>query len=177
MASDYEAITLRLREIVNFATDVQVLREVSTLFFSTLLPFHHSYGAAIGMYIRQLSNGELMEDELIDAAFTNKIVTWLYEDKSFVSATKDSLDDSWAFHLPPFSLAGAIDELYENLCLTYHQIETTSNFFENDIVLLRCIALLSCIKEMKMILSKNLFSIFGSIELREPSYLNGFRPH
>ena len=121
-------------------------RDIPFTFFSTLLPFHKSYGAVM----RRMLAGYPNEFRVaVDAALTNGVVKWLDGRPEFSASTKVAGDPLWDGLLPPNSVGDYIVE-------TEQHIAQVAPSIAKDVI--HWLALVAVVKEFKMVISKNIYA-------------------
>lgn len=159
MATTYDHITSRVRQTPLEAVSGDLLERLGTAFFRQLLLFHTSYGEVIEDAAQALAP-ELDPGVAVRIAATNSLVRWLYASPRFQDSAKHGTQSEWWGHLPDISVRQATTETINSIR------DAADDQGVLDGAALEELALMSVVKEMKMILSKNLFAAVAALETR-----------
>jgi len=122
--------------------------DIPLAYFSTLLPFHKSYG----FVIRHILDANLnVYRRAEDAALTNGVVQWLAERPEFTASTKVPGDPEWDGLFPPTSIRTYVDDAALKVSAVAPAVPADVAYW---------LALVAVVKEFKMIISKNIYARF-----------------
>ncbi|AOY74402.1 hypothetical protein ARZXY2_4903 (plasmid) [Arthrobacter sp. ZXY-2] len=139
MVSEYTEIVARFR-------GGDHSHDLPFLFFSTLLPFHKSYGAVMTHMLRGLSANQT---DISDLALTNGVVQWLDQTPQFQTSAKVAGDETWDGLLPPKLPADYVRQTLTDLIQSFPTLNRSVAYW---------LALLVVVKEFKMVISKNIYA-------------------
>lgn len=158
MVEHYDKIASSIRAIPLSVLHREALQGLSKEFFRRLLLFHSCYAEVMTAAARTLGSA-IPPSNALDIAAANPISRWLYELDDFRDSSKQGTPLRWWGLLPPNSAARAIEITTELLITASH---------EGQIALFNAastewLATTSVIKELKMVLAKNLFAGLSAI--------------
>lgn len=139
MVEDYAGLVTRLS-----AGDSS--SDIPFIFFSTLLPFHKSYGVVIR---EMLDDFPGVARQVADVALTNGVVSWLDGRIEFSTSTKVAGDPQWNGLFPPHMITSYVVDTEERVKLVAPRLPRA---------IARNLALIAVVKEFKMIISKNIYA-------------------
>ncbi len=141
MVDDYSRVIRRLQLGDNSI-------EIPFLFFSTLLPFHKSYGRVIRQI---LEAGTPLARVAEDVVLTNGVVEWLDGRGEFSGSTKIAGDPLWKGLFPPDTISAYVSDAEQRVM---HAV----SLLPSDLA--HWAALVAVVKEFKMVIAKNLYAGF-----------------
>lgn len=152
MRADYDQLLAMLRARPNPRPDQT--EEMARLFFRSLLPTHRTYGQLLQTEAHDASSDPQRGELLLDAALRGPIVRWLHSETRFVDSVKRLNSSEWGDICPADSATELIAETLSELQASGHADRWANPAVER-------LATLATLKELKMVISKNLFARFG----------------
>ncbi|MDX2356157.1 hypothetical protein [Dietzia sp. PP-33] len=140
-----ERMSEEYAKIVDILKSGESSYDIPTIFFSTLLPFHKSYGTVIQNSLASHPNG----NQIADVALSNGVVRWLYRTPQFTTSQKLAGDKRWDGLLPPETIFDYISDTESTVSRFAPEVEASK---------VHWLSLIAVVKEYKMIISKNLYA-------------------
>lgn len=152
MRTDYDQLLSMLRARPN-ARNVPA-DEMARLFFRSLLPTHRTYGQLLRAEAHDASPDPRRQDLLLNAALRGPVVRWLHSEARFVDSAKRLDAYEWGDIVPSYSASELIAEALSELRASARVDHWASPALHR-------LATLATLKELKMLISKNVFARFG----------------
>lgn len=159
MVRSYDQLSSRIGSISFLDIRADELNQLGRIFFADLLLFHSCYADIMYSSAKSLS-GLISPNLALEISATNVISRWLYDLDKFQSSSKQGTPAEWWRTLPPLSVFEAVRSTRELLV----KASLSRAFNEEEKDNLDVLATLSVVKEMKMILAKNLFAGVAKLE-------------
>ncbi|MHD0307229.1 hypothetical protein [Rhodococcus erythropolis] len=159
MMASYEGLAIEILHTPVNLLDNVTLERLATTFFEHLLLFHHCYYDVVISAANALST-EIDPSVTLQLASTNAVLIWLFESPRFMDSSKQGTPGEWWGTLPNQSVASACEQTAQTILSGMPELNS------EGMLNVMWIAQTMVLKEMKMIIAKNLFAGLSAIESR-----------